>query len=114
MMQQMSIFELLDGNNYFSDLREDMPTRLIAYIDFKNWLYYNYPMFIDKEIHLADWEYRQKGKTISVTTWTNSDTRNIFVSVGCDFKESGSHRPCFTLMEVRKELNNVMRKDYKI
>jgi len=106
--------------NYKEDLRnpylmpdDDMPIKHIQYIEFKTWLYGNFPQFIDKEINTDVWEYSPVNKfTISVSLkWRDEISKGQYISVcwedrrnGC----SGGGYPCDTISEVRERLERII------
>lgn len=106
---------------FFPDEKEeDVETRLIDYITFTDWLYWNYPIFVGKEIKTDNWEIINGDKALRIRIDTydklnDDDTENHdqFISVSCDTsKHSGWSSPCDNLKKVREEIERGLN-EYK-
>lgn len=103
---------------YGNALDESIPLKLISYVDFKEWLEWNYPYFKDAEIETDRWQVKYKDHVISVRlgTYDKYDDNGIpnydqFVSVSVEKKDrtSGWSCPCDTFEELREKLNEVYK-----
>lgn len=105
--------KIRDIKNHYLMPDDDAPIKHMQYIEFKTWLYGNFPQFIDKEIKTDVWEYLPVNKfTISVSLkWRDEISKGQYISVcwedrrnGC----SGGGCPCYTISEVREKLERII------
>lgn len=113
--------ECIGCPNYKEDNRlelwgtdEDTKTKYISYLEFKTWLYTNFPMFIDNETDTDVWEYKNISvqiKTYNKLNDDGTDNHDQFVSVGWFNKNSGWSSPNDTLGEVKDSIKRAL--DYE-
>lgn len=106
--------------NSMNIIAEDTPIKYISYLDFKEWLEFNYPYFIEKEVATDKWAIENEKVSIHVELRTydkyNDDfTKNHdqFVSVGYTEKNPSHHgvsSPCDTFEEIREILDLIHKK----